>query len=105
MRAYPQVGEGRREQAGCDGTSADSGRSGGVEGGRRPQRANVQEPGGEEEDPAICSALWLVPRGASRELTSKRRSPSCSGRTESWTAAATAGRLAQVPLQGYSRGR
>lgn len=47
MRAHPQVDEGRREQAGCDGTSADSGRSGGVEGGRRPQGANVQELGGE----------------------------------------------------------
>ena len=57
MRAHPQVDEGRGEQAGCDGTSADSNRSGDVEGGRRLQGANVQELGGDEDDPAICSAL------------------------------------------------
>lgn len=75
MRARPQVDEGRGEHTGRDETFADFGRSGGVEGGRRPQGANVQELGGEEEDPAICSALWLVPCGASGELTCKRRSP------------------------------
>ena len=75
MRAHPQVDEGRSEQARCNGTSADSSCSGGVEGGRRPQGVNVQELGG-KEDPVICLALWLVPCGASGERTSKRRSPS-----------------------------